>query len=374
MCAVPDASACTPPAETCNGVDDNCNGFTDEGVRTFGGSATGPLGNAAKVARSASGYVGILRYNGLARLYATNASGAVTQTATNVDTSDVSSVDIARVSDTQWVTATGFGNGGANVRLIGLSSGAPVSQDVELATGSAGGIARVAAISASDAMTVYQSGSSVRVAHVDFAGAVAPSVALPGSNPRAELGMDIAAVPYDGGYVVTWVSGLSPVVNIARVSAPSMTVTSSTVVGAGSNPSVALSEQQLVGIAYAGSDGRPRLHVLYPALTCVGPQGAPAADCSAATSDRIVATPVGAGTFDTTLDLVGDGHLFWLAARTTDGELLQRTYGPAYSTIDDAFRPATTTAWVSLAVTEGSPLLLRGGGTGFTHNVLACAP
>ena len=82
----------------------------------------------------------------------------------------------------------------------------------------------------------------------------------------------------------------------------------------------------------------------------------------------------GAGTLDTTFDLVGgaDGT-FWLAARTTEGELLQRTSGVGVIE-DDIFRATSNTTWVSIAVSGSSPLMLRGSGLTFTNNVLTCAP
>jgi len=368
MCGIPAAAACNPPNESCNAVDDDCDGFTDEGVQTFGTSTTGPLGNAAKLASDGSGFVGVLRYNGVARVYRINASGTVTHSAANVDDSDVLSVDIARISDTQWVTASALEGDGVNVRLIGLSSGAPTSQDVELVNESGtSGLARVAANSASDAMTVYQSGSTIRVGHVDFTGALASSVALPGSNPRAELGMDIAARGAGNGYVVTWVTGVTPTVNVAFVSA-GLSVTSSGTVGMGSNPTVAVTPYG-VGVAYAGTDNRPRLHYLSPSLNCLN--GTTRTMCPVTTSTRTVATPMAASTFHSTLDLetTTNGHL-WLVARTSDGELVQRL---ATEVREEVFRTSASTAWISVAVgSTGAPLISRGSGTVYTHNLLGC--
>jgi hypothetical protein len=368
-CGIPAADNCDPPTEVCNGVNDDCDESVDEGVRTFATAATGPLGNAAKLASDGSGFVGILRYNGAARLYRTNASGTVTHSATNVDDSDVVSVDIARISDTQWVTASALEGTGVNVRLIGLNSGAPTSQDVELVNESGtSGLARVAANSASDAMTVYQSGSTMRVGHVDFAGALASSVALPGSNPRAELGMDIAARGAGNGYVVAWVTGLTPTVNVALVSA-NMVVTSNGSVGAGSNPTVAVSDSG-IGVAYVGADNLPRFHYLSSSLNCLG--GSLRTLCPVTTSTRTVATPIAATTFNSTLDIAASGSYFWLVARTSDGELVQRLTTFAREAI---FRSSAVTAWISVAPTStGTPMIARGAGTGYNHNFLGCAP
>jgi hypothetical protein len=372
-CEVPDAGWCSPPSEVCNGMDDDCDGHVDNGIRTFAAGVTGPLGSAAKLASDGSGFVGILRYNDTARLYRINSSGTVTHGATTVDSSDVVSVDIARISNTQWVTASAREGSGVNVRLVGLSSGAPTSQDVELANNSGtNGVARVAAHSSTDAMTVFQSGSTIRVSHIDFAGAVAPSVELPGSNPRGELGMDILARGGEApGYIVTWVSGTTPSVNLAVVSRD-LEVTMNGVVGAGTNPVLASEASGLFGVAYVGPDGRARLHILYPpTLTCMSNFG-PRTGCAFVTSQRTVASPVGAGTFNSTLDLSGTEASYWLVARTTDGELVQRVGLTVY---EEVFRSASTTSWMSVETNSVDwPVIARGGGAGYNHNFLGCAP
>lgn len=371
MCGTPAGAACTPPAETCNAVNDDCDSFTDEGARAFATAVTGPIGSAAKLARGNTGFIGIQRYNSAARLYRIDATGTVIANAASVDAADVVSVDIARLSDGSWVTASGFGGGGVNVRLIGLSAGAPASTDVELVNDSgAGGVARVAANSSTDAMTVYQSGSTVRVAHVDFSGAVAASAALPGSTPRAELGMDIAPLGTSNGYVVVWVTGNTPTVNMAIVSATHV-VTSNAVLGTGSNPTVAYAAGGAVGVAYVGPDNRPRFHRLTSTLTCVG--GAARNTCAITTSTRTVSTPVGAGTFNSTLDVDGSisgASHFWLVARTSDGELVQHL---DTALREDIFRTASTTSWMSVVITStGDPLISRGADSGYNHNFLGC--
>ena len=367
MCGIPGAAACTPPSEVCNTVDEDCDGFVDEGVRTFSTSMSAPVGHAAKLASDGSGFVGIQRYGDVALVYRTNASGTVTHSATALDSSNVVSVDVGRVSDTQWVTVSARAGSGVNVQRIGLSSGAPASQDSEFINDNAvNGIARVAANSSTDAMTVFQSGSSIRVGHIDFAGALATSVALPGSNPRAELGMDIAARGASGGYVVTWVTGLTPTVNVALVSAGHV-VSSNAAVGAGSNPTVAVSTFG-VGIAYVGPDNLPRFHYLTASLNCLS--GYARTLCPVVTSTRTVATPIGASTFNSTLDLEGSGNAFWLVARTSDGELVQRL---TTTVSEEIFRASAVTAWITVAsASTGSPMISRGSGTGYNHNQIGC--
>jgi len=369
MCEAPTGGACTPPAETCNAVNDDCDGFTDEGARTFDESVQGPIGSAAKLARGNTGFIGIVRYNSSARIYRADAAGAVTVAAADVDASDVVSVDIARIADGNWVTASGFSDGAVNVRLIGLPSTDPVSLDVERVVSSGtGGIVRVSANSVTDSMVVYQAGSAVRVSAVDFAGAVAASLALPGSNPRAELGMDVAARGAGNGYLVAWVTGTSPSVNLAIVSA-GLVVASNAVLGAGTNPTIAVDSSGVVGVAYVGPDNLPRFHHLTMTLSCVSGGGA-RSTCPITTSTRTVATPIGAGTFNSTLDIEATGGLFWLVARTSDGELVQRIDSAVRETV---FRTAAATSWITVTPTStGLPMILRGVGSGYNHNLLGC--
>lgn len=369
VCEAPAAAACTPPAETCDAVDQDCDGYTDEGVRTFDESVQGPIGSAAKLARGNTGFIGIVRYNSSARIYRADAAGAVTVAAADVDASDVVSVDIARIDTGNWVTASGFSDGAVNVRLIGLPGTDPVSMDVERVNSSGtGGIVRVAANSATDSMVVYQAGSAIRVSAVDFVGAVATSLALPGSNPRAELGMDVAARGAGNGYLVAWVTGTSPTVNLAIVSA-GLVVASNAVLGAGTNPTIAVSSNGVVGVAYAGPDNLPRFHQLTMTLSCVSGGGA-RNTCPVTTSTRTVVTPVGAGTFNSTLDIEAAGTLFWLAARTSDGEMVQRIDSVARETI---FRVSAATSWITVTPTStGMPMILRGVGSGYNHNMLGC--
>ena len=85
-----------------------------------------------------------------------------------------------------------------------------------------------------------------------------------------------------------------------------------------------------------------------------------------------MATPIAATTFNSTLDIAASGSYFWLVARTSDGELVQRLTTFAREAI---FRSSAVTAWISVAPTStGTPMIARGAGTGYNHNFLGCAP
>ena len=166
---------------------------------------------------------------------------------------------------------------------------------------------------------------------------------------------------------MAWVAGSNPSVNVAFVSAPSMSVTSNVVVGGGSNPAVAVDRDGNVSLVYVGPDNRIRYHALDSSLDCIG-GGAPAT-CALTPSEQFVATPISAGAFLRTIDIEADGAHFWVAARTTEGELLLRL---DTAVRDHIFRTDGVSSWVSIAALSGAPLMARGGGTGASHRALGC--
>ena len=130
-----------------------------------------------------------------------------------------------------------------------------------------------------------------------------------------------------------------------------------------------MSSNGVVGVAYAGPDNLPRFHQLTMTLSCVSGGGV-RSTCPVTTSTRTVVTPVGAGTFNSTLDIEATGNYYWLVARTSDGEMVQRIDSAVRETV---FRVSAATSWITVTPTStGMPMILRGVGSGYNHNMLGC--
>jgi hypothetical protein len=289
-CLLPLPAACTPPAETCNSIDEDCDTVVDEGVIvwTTDGDQS-PRGNDVKLANITGGYVAVRRWSDTltptvftTQAYRVDTAGVVRgmpDTFVTLEASNVGSVDIDRLSDTQWAVASTINSTGVQHRLLGLDvNGNPtVTHSRLVADNTAQGISRVAINSTLSGMVIYQSGLAlsgvVKTSAMTATGNNNPvnGTTLPGTDHRPGLGMDVA--PAGGtNFVITWVQGTTSEVRVALLSGT--TVTSNLPVGAGTNPSLARDASGNFGLVYTGSDNRPRFHHLTPSLTCVVGGGA----------------------------------------------------------------------------------------------------
>ncbi|MCA9579780.1 MAG: hypothetical protein KC668_30340, partial [Myxococcales bacterium] len=365
-----------PPAETCNAIDEDCDTLVDEGVvaRTTPGP-TSPTGSDAKLANITGGYVGVRRDGSTTQAYRVDTAGEVRgtpDTYVTLESANVQSVDIERLSDTQWTVASTIGGVGVQHRLLGLDgSGNPtITHSRLVADTSATGVSRVATNSTATGMIIYRSAvggvSVVRTAAMVALGnnTATSGTTLPGTDHRPELGMDVAGVS-GTNFVITWVQGTTPQVRVALLSGT--TVTSNTVVGAGSNPSLVRDASGNFGLVYTGSDNLPRFHHLTSSLTCV--QGGAPSSCAHTLGTRTVNAPVGGSVSQRTLDIAADGNAFWVAARVSDGEQVFRVSGS--TTHDSIHRAIASTQWISVGAQDGRPLVPRGS-TGYSHDTYGC--
>ncbi len=372
-CLLPGPAVCTPPAETCNSIDEDCDTVVDEGViaRTTPGP-TLVLGNDAKLANIAAGYVAVRRVAATTEAYRVDTAGEVRGTPdafVTLEASNVVSVDIDRLSDTQWGVASTINGTGVQHRLLGLDgSGNPtVTHSRLVADTSANGVSRVANNSTAAGMVIYASGAVVRTAVMVALGnnTATSGTTLPGTQHRPELGMDVA--PAGGtNFVITWVQGTTPQVHVALLSGT--TVTSNAAVGAGSNPSLVRDASGNFGLVYTGSDNLPRFHHLTPTLTCLEGGGA-RTTCAQTLGALTVNAPAGGFVSHRTLDIAADGNTFWVSARVSSGEQLFRV--SRLTTHDSVFRAINATVWMSVGAQGGRPLVPRGS-TGYSHDTYGC--
>lgn len=232
--------------------------MVDEGViaRTTPGP-TLVLGNDAKLANIAAGYVAVRRVAATTEAYRVDTAGEVRGTPdafVTLEASNVVSV-IDRLSDTQWGVASTINGTGVQHRLLGLDgSGNPtVTHSRLVADTSANGVSRVANNSTAAGMVILRvrrrganrRHGGPRKQHGPRAERRCPGPSI-GQN-----GHDVA--PAGGtNFVITWVQGTTPQVHVALLSGT--TVTSNAAVGAGSNPSSERDASGNFGLVYTGSD------------------------------------------------------------------------------------------------------------------------
>ena len=290
----------------------------------------------------------------------------------SIETASVVSVDIDRISNTAWAVVSTIEGVGVSGRILGLNASAnPTINDSESATdANASGVARIAANAVTDGFAIYQAGSAVRLARLDFIGAAPTPTTMPGAQPRAELGMDIAALgTVQLGYVAAWVTGASPQVQLALISSAGA-ITSQAALGAGSNPSIEVDDDGNVGVVYVGIDNLPRFHHLTAALMCLD-GGGERSTCARTLGTRAVNAPSGGFVSRRTLDIAADGGEFWIAARVLEGEQVFRV--SRSTTHDSIFRTVTdaATLFMSVAARDGRALVLRGS-SAYTHDPFGC--